>query len=326
MNTNPTRNSDDQEINLGLISDKLGSFFQSINYFIFRAIQFVLKHIVVLGILVVIGVGVGVLLDKSSKTYDHQIIVKSNFLSTDYLYAKIDLIESKIKERDTLFLKAIGVEDPSKLAFIEIKPIVDIYQFVNSEQNFQILKLMSDDSDVKKIIEDKTTSKNYPYHLISFTTKDYTTRKKTVEPLMKYLNNSVYYNKIQKEYVNNVHEKIKANDIIIAQIDAFLNGLSRSDAAKDNKLVYYSENSQLNDVIETKDRLLKEQGNNRIDLVNIDQIEKESNSILNIENKTAVNGKLKFVLPIVFILIYLGIFFFIRFYKTQSLKYANKQN
>ena len=210
-------------------------------------------------------------------------------------------------------------------------PGSSVWKFGNSifegpEQNFQILKLMSDDSDVKKIIEDKTTSKNYPYHLISFTTKDYTTRKKTVEPLMKYLNNSVYYNKIQKEYVNNVHEKIKANDIIIAQIDAFLNGLSRSDAAKDNKLVYYSENSQLNDVIEIKDRLLKEQGNNRIDLVNIDQIEKESNSILNIENKTAVNGKLKFVLPFILVLIYLGIFFFIRFYKAQSLKYENKQN
>lgn len=325
MNSNST-NTDDQEINLGMISDKIGNFFQSINYLIFRTIKFAIKHVVVLVVLFVVGVAIGILLDKTTKTYDHQIVVKSNFLSTDYLYGKIDLIESKIKEKDTMFLKAIGIKDPSKLTNIEIKPVVDVYQFVNSDQNFQMLKLMSEDSDVKKIIEDKTTSKNYPYHLISFTTKDYTSRQKTVEPLMKYLNNSAYYSKIQKEYVNNVHEKIKANEIIIAQIDAFLNGLSRSDASKDNKLVYYSENSQLNDVIETKDKLLKEQGNHRIDLVNIDEIEKESNSILNIENKTAVNGKLKFVLPIVFILMYLGIFFFIRFYKAQSLKYENKQN
>jgi len=325
MNSNPTRNPDDQEINLSDISVKIGNFFQSINYLIFRSIKFIIKHIVILGILFIAGVAIGLLLDKTSKTYDHQVIVKSNFNSSDYLYAKIDLIESKIKEKDTAFLKALGFENPSKLTSVEIKPIIDVYQFINSEQNFQILKLMSEDSDIKKIVEDKTTSKNYPYHLISFTTKDFTTRKKTVEPMMKFLNNSAYYEKIKKEYINNVHQKIKANDIIIAQIDGFLNSLSNTEASKDNKLVYYSENSQLNDVIETKERLLREQGNNRIDLVNIDEVQKESNSILNIENNAAVNGKLKIILPLLFIMIYLGIYFFIRFYKAQSIRFENKQ-
>jgi len=322
MNTNSPRNTDDQEINLGMISDKIGNFFENINYFIFRMIKFIIKHIVVLAILFVLGVGIGLMLDKSHKSYDHQIVVKPNFNSADYLYSKVDLIESKIKEKDTAFLAAIGIQNPSKITKIEIKPIVDIYQFVNnnSEQNFQLLKLMAEDSDIKKTLEESTTSKNYPFHLISFTTKDFTTRQKTVEPIMKFLNNSAFYAKVQKEYVNNIHLKMKANDLLISQIDAFLNGLS-SQGSKDGKLVYYSENTQLNDVIETKDRIVKEQGNHRIDLVSLDAIVKERTVITNIENNASVNGKLKLVLPLLFILLYVGIHFFIRFYKTQSVKH-----
>jgi hypothetical protein len=44
-------------------------------------------------------------LDKTQKKFDHQIIVTPNFKSTDYLYSKINLINSKIIERDIAFFK-----------------------------------------------------------------------------------------------------------------------------------------------------------------------------------------------------------------------------
>jgi hypothetical protein len=40
--------------------------------------------------------------------------------------------------------------------------------------------------------------------------------------------------------------------------------------------VYYNENTQLNDVIQTKDKLIKEQGNLRLELVNADKIVKRT--------------------------------------------------
>jgi hypothetical protein len=51
--------------------------------------------------------GVGLYLDKMQQQYDHQIIVAPN-KSTDYLYAKIDLLSSKIAESDSVFLNSIG--------------------------------------------------------------------------------------------------------------------------------------------------------------------------------------------------------------------------
>lgn len=326
MSTNSQNNSENQEIDLSLISKKIGDFFQGINKFIFNCIQFALKNIIVISLLFIIGVGLGLFLDTTNKTYDHQIIVQPNFGSTDYLYSKIDLLNSKIKENDTVFLQKIGILDPSKLSKIEIKPIVDVYKFIAAdEKNFDLLKLMAEDSDIKKIVEENATSKNYPYHLISFSTKSFSTNKKTVEPILNYLNNSLYYSQIQKEYINNVKLKMKANDVVIAQIDGFLNSFSNkvNGNSPSDKLVYYNENTQLNDVIKTKDNLVKEQGNHRIELVALDKIVKENSSTINIENKKAVNGKMKLILPLLFILLFVAIKFFISFYKKQTL--LNKQ-
>ena len=141
MSTN-SHNNDNQEVDLTMISKGIGNFFQNINTSIFKAIQFSLKHKIIIGFLFVLGAGLGVYMDTTYKTYDHQIIVQPNFGSTDYLYSKIDLIESKIKESDTVFLKSIGIQNPSKLVKIEIKPIIDIYKFINN--SMELLFLVSD--------------------------------------------------------------------------------------------------------------------------------------------------------------------------------------
>jgi hypothetical protein len=323
MSTRPQNKSEEQEIDLSMISKGIGNFFQNISTTAFKAIQFVLKNIIIITILFAIGVGLGIYLDKTRKTYDHEVIVQPNFGSTDYLYAKIDLLESKIKDNDTVFLKAIGIKNPDYLAKIEVKPIIDIYRFINnSEQNFELLKLMAEDSDVKKIVEERATSKNYQYHLISFKTKNKISAKESIEPLMAYLNNSEYFLRLQKEYLNNEELKMKANDVIIAQIDGFLNTFSSNTNtnAKSDKLVYYNENTQLNDVIQTKDKLVREQGNIRINLVGMDKIIKENSNTINLENSESINGKLKLILPFLLIFLYIFGYYFINFYKHQTAK------
>ena len=146
MSTKTNQNPDDQEIDLSDISRRMGNAFQNLNTGIFRSIQFFIKNAIIITILIVLGVGLGVFLDKTRKTYDHQIIVKPNFGSVDYLYSRIDLINSKIIERDTAYLKSIGIAHPSKISKIEVEPIVDVYKFVNksnNELNFQLLNLMA---------------------------------------------------------------------------------------------------------------------------------------------------------------------------------------
>lgn len=319
-----TQNNDNQEIDLSKISKKIGDFFEGISTNIFKGILFLKRNIIWIGVLFVIGTVLGYYLDKSTKVYDHQIIVSPNFSSVDYMYAKVELINSKIEEGDTVFLKnVVGIKTPKKIRAISVAPITDVYKFIdNKAQNFELIKLMAEDGDIKKVVTESVTSKNYPFHIISFSTVDQTSDDKTVTPILEFLNNSDYFKNVQKEYVNNIKVKMAENDSIISQIDGFLNAFKNTanGSQKSGNLVYYNENSQLNDVIKTKDLLVYEQGTHRLELVNLDKIVKENSATLNVKNNKGSNGKMKLVLPLLLILLFVVIGYIKSFYKRQMAK------
>jgi hypothetical protein len=324
MSTTPQRNDDNQEIDLSQISKQIGSFLENIITTIFKGILFLKRNIIIIGILFVIGAVLGFYMDKNTKAYDNQIIVSPNFGATDYLYAKVDLISSKINENDTVFLKeVVGIKEPNKLKNVAIEPITDVYKFIsNNTSNFELIKLLAEDGDLNKILKDNMTSKNYPYHIISFTTDKMTSEANTVQPLLNYLNQSDYYSTVQKEYISNIKKKMVQNDTIINQIDGFLKGFSNTvnGSQKSDKLVYYNENSQLNDVIKTKDLLISEQGVHRLELVNLDKIIKDNSATINIKNVKGTTGKMKLIVPFIFIAFFIFGVLLRSFYKNQMSK------
>lgn len=324
MSTKLPQDTNDQEIDIFQLSRSIGRFFDRVNTSIFRSIQFFVRNWIIVLTLVVIGFGLGWYLDSSRKSFQNKVIVAPNFGSVDYLYAKIDLIEAKILSGDTVFLKnVVGIPHPETIKKIEIKPISDAFKFVeDKEQNFELIKLIAEDGDINKVLVDNIVSKNYTFHTISFISSELADEKQLTEPLLKYLNNSEYFNSIQKIGFKNLEQEIAQNDTIIAQIDNVLNGFSSTvkNANKNDKLVYYNENTQLNDIIKTKQYLVNEQGKNRLKIVRFDKTIKEINSTLNIKNTQSVNGKLKFILPILFILIFILSGFIFNFYKKQLLK------
>ncbi len=319
MSTNSHKNNEDQEIDLSMVSKRIGGFFRNLNTSIFLGIQFCFKKKWILGPLFIAGIALGMYLDDTSKIYDHQIIVKPNFGTVDYLYSKVELLNSKIRERDTLYLKSIGIKKPKKLSKITIKPVLDVYKFVeNKEQNFEMLKLFAEDGDLKKIVEENMTSKNYMYHQISYITRDSTSAEKTLNPLLAYFNNDDYFKILQKENLNNIMLKMQANEITLAQIDAILNKTGSTNNGNNDKMVFNSGDSQLDDVLKTKDEMQRQQGYFRIALIEGTKIIKDISSTINKKNTESVNGKMKLVLPFLFIFLYIMIYLFIENYKKQK--------
>lgn len=325
-----SNNLDNQEIDLSMLSNKIKGFFDGIASSIFRSILFFKRNIVWIGILFVIGAGTGVYIDSSEKTYENSIIISPNFGSTDYLYSKIDLLESKIKENDTVFLKSIGIEKPKNISRIEIEPIIDVYNLVNysaknesvtqNTQNFELVKLLAEDGDINKVIKDKITSKNYYRHNIHIITKGLASEEKTIKPILDYLNKNEYFEILKRNTFNNISIGMKKNEEMILQINNLLEKFSTVSDQKGDKLVYYNENTQLNDIIKTKQALVVELAIQREQLINFDSVIKENSSVLNIKNTNSVNGKFKFVLPIFLIFGFIFINLFLKFYKKQSLK------
>ncbi|MFZ4678629.1 MAG: hypothetical protein ACOYLP_00515 [Flavobacterium sp.] len=317
-----SQNNDDQEIDLSQISKKIGNFFENISISIFRGILFFKRNIIWVGILFGIGVGIGFYLDKTTKVYDNEIILSPNFGSNDYLYSKVDLLKSKIKDRDTLFLKSIGLKNTQKLVDIELEPIVDVYKFIdNKATNFELIKLMAEDGEINKIVKDNMTSKNYPFHLLKLTTIKALPADDIVNPLLNYINDSEYFKLNQKGYLNNIKIKMAENDSIITQINGVLKKIiNNNGSSKSNSLVYYNDNMQLNDIIKTKDALVTEQGIHRLELINFDKILKDISIVTNVKNTKGANGKMKYILPTILLMLFIFIKSFISFYKKQLAK------
>ncbi|WP_026703791.1 hypothetical protein [Flavobacterium soli] len=323
MSTTPRHTSEDQEIDLSQISRKINQGFQNLGGFIFNCIHFFIKNAIIIVLLFIIGVALGYYLDKTKKSYDHEIIVIPNFGSADYLYAKINLINSKIKEGDTTFLKNLGLKYPKKISKLEIEPIVDPYNFIRDrEENFDLLKLMADDGSIDKVLKDKITSKNYTYHSITFSTKGVATDENTIQPLLNSLNDSEYFKVIQKNVVENVKIKIQYNDQTLNQINDVLNSFAGNvnNTQRSGNLVYYNENTQIDEVLQAKYNLVSEQGNNRVQLVNYQKIIKDISVITNMEKASSS----KLILPLFLIFLFICGKLFLGFYKTQSARYKEK--
>lgn len=333
MSTNT--NHDQEEIDLGQLFGKIGNFFSSITASIFKGILFVQKNIILLIALVVVGAGLGYYIDSETKVYNHEVIVSPNFGSVDYLYNKINLINSRIQQRDISFLKSIGIAEPKNISKISIKPVIDIYSFVNENrgsannaqntQNFELVKLLSEDGDINKVIKDSLTSRNYNHHKILIVTNGFTTNKQTIDPILNYLNGSSFYKEFQKTYVDNLKNKMEQDQIVINQIDTLLNQFSSSSSnQKNDKLVYYNENTQLNGIIDQKNSLISEIGSLKTQLFASHKIILDKSRVNNIKNTKGLNNKMKLVLPIVFIFGFIFLSLFTSFYKKQKVKLSNK--
>ena len=312
-------NSQEQEIDLSQIGKSISKGFQKAVNRCFDLLFFIQKKLLIVFVLLVIGGGLGFYLDKEPN-YTNDIVVIPNFGSNEYLYDKINLISLKLKEKDQAFFTKIGIKNIKDFISIEIQPINGIYDFINTEEyknNFELVKLMAEAGDIDKIIQDQTTSKNYYLHGINIKTAIAYQQKDLIDPLLDFLQQSEYFLKLQKIQQNNLEEKLIANKAIIAQIDQIVLSLNQN---KIGSSVSISENTGLSDLIQKKDDLILENQKLATNRLEFERIIKDQDIVSNQMNTSGANNKLKFILPLLFVLFYLLGYWFSKAYKQQKLR------
>jgi hypothetical protein len=310
-------NSQEQEIDLSQIGNSISKGFQKAVNRCFDLLFFIQKKLLIVVVLLFIGGGLGFYLDKEPN-YTNDILVIPNFGSNEYLYDKIDLITLKLKEKDEAFFTKIGIKNIKDFISIEIQPVNGIYNFINSEtqkNNFELIKLMAEAGDVEKIIQDQTTSKNYYLHSINIKTAIAFQQKDLIDPILNFLQQSEYFIKLQKIQQNNLEEKLIANKSLITQIDQIVLSLSQN---KTGSSVSISENTGLSDLIQKKDNLILENQKLATNRLEFDKIIKDQDIVSNQMNTSGANNKLKFILPLLFVLLYLLGYWFSKVYKKQK--------
>lgn len=308
-------NSQDQEIDLRQIGTGIKKLFNGIVNSFFDFIFFVKKKIIIIGSLFIIGLALAFLSD--SKTYIHEVAVIPNFGSNEYLYKKIEQVDTKLREKDTVFFKTLGIQNFEKVVDVEIEAYPAIYSFVNNkaeESNFELIKLMAEDGNIDKILKDEITSKNYYHHKISIQTKGMFQKEEFIIPLLNYLNSNTYYETQQKITQQNLVDKLASNNSLITQIDQLIVLLSSSNSSG---TISISEKNSIPELVEKKDELIQENQYLLRNQSTLDKIIKEESSIINIRKYKPLLLNNKILFPIVLILLYFIIHSILGLYKKQ---------
>jgi len=319
--TNQTNSTENQDIYLSDVSKKVKGYFSRVNDSFFDGILFIRKNIIAVVIIVILGAGYGYYKDMTETNYQTKVFVISNFGSTDYLYQQVGNLNAKIYDKE--FKKVYGVNESKKIVKLKIEPVLDIYNFINdplkdtyeNDRSYEIFRLMSENGDMKKVIKDEVTSRNFNTHLLTITTRGFASETKDIKPLINYLNSNPYYKTLQKEYIKSLDIRLAVNDTTIKQIDEILNSFPKS-SAKSTGLVL-NDHSDINEIIKLKDKLVKEQAINRIEKVNYTNIIKDSSMSLNMSDDAIFSGKMKYIIPFTLLLVFMAVMKFVHYYKKQ---------
>ena len=147
-----------------------------------------------------------------------------------------------------------------------------------------------------------------------------------IKPLLIWLNKDKYLSKINEISKASIANKIEKNEQEIMQLDSLISQISKNMGKNErsSNLVYNNENNQINGLFDLKNKLINEIANQKIELVKIDSFIKETSIVINIKNNKGINGKMKLILPILFLILFIFINAFNVFYKSHLQKL--KQN
>jgi hypothetical protein len=319
--TNQTNNTEIKDISLSEVSTKVKGYFSRVNDSLFDGILFIKKYIIAIAVIVLLGAGYGYYKDSNDTQFETKVFVVSNFGSADYLYQQIENLNSKIYNPE--FKKATGVNESNKLVRLKVEPVLDIYNFINNpyndkyenDRNYEVFRLISENGDMKKVVKDDLTSRNFNAHVITITTTGFASEEKDIRPVITYLNSNPYFKSLQVEGLKSLDIKLALNDSTIKQIDGILNSFPET-AAKGTGVVL-NDHADISEVINLKERLLKEQALNRVNKINYTSIIKDSSMALNMSDGSMLTGNMKYIVPLMLLLAFVVVVRFTIFYKKQ---------
>ncbi len=211
------------EIDLIYVFDRLKEVLKGWVRLFFKAIDFILKKWIIVIILIVLGVILGFLSQSSYKpSQKATALIKVNFSSVDYVYSEIDLINEKVKEKDSVFFTNMGLKgDSIEIKEIEITPIINLNDIldkyeINDRKLEGLLKSLEfDDNDVKI---HETFNSEYKYHKLEFSLSE-TANKETLGKTINYINSNKILEELKVAIINDVKDQVAKNVRSIEQID-----------------------------------------------------------------------------------------------------------
>ncbi|WP_304036715.1 hypothetical protein [Mesonia mobilis] len=219
--------NNNEEIDLGDLFRLLKKGIQYIFNLFLRFVAFVLRHAIVLIVLIVIGAIIGYFLQKKSgELVKTEMIIASNFGSSEYVFNSINQISYQIGHKDTLALEKLGIPLDAGALKLEIKPIVNISRFSQEEETF--LELVSESNFINEEEKAKMFARYFRYYKVILSHPKKINSAKILNNILQQLRDNPYYQEYNNVNLSFLNNQIKANEKLISEIDSLVGNYSKA--------------------------------------------------------------------------------------------------
>jgi len=287
----------------------------------YNLLLYIKKNAIIVGLITVLGIAYGRYQDSEDDSFTNEIIVKPNFGSADYLYSKVELLKSKIEQKDSVYLVKNGFINHKKISKLVLEPIIDPYRFMSaSEKNSDYFRVLINDADLETVIKNERNETLFLFHKLTFTSKGKVSDNETVAQLLNYLNDSEFYNK-QKDLEYAAKQFIiNGLDSTINQIDLTIAKNIQNGTSNVGKMIYFDSEEKVSNVFEQKSELLTERAEQIAVFNTLDKTIKDISIISNIKEKAKIYQKKTVTTPLFFMFLFALFIKFKRFLTHQKLK------
>lgn len=317
MNTEQ-RNTNAEEIDLGYFFKQIVNFFRGVARLLFKVFDFFKKYIIWIVLLIIAGIVLGYFAERNSATmYQNKVLVIPNFESTDYLYDKVEEINLKRKQGDSVFIKQFTGENWRRFATIEIEALPDIYNFVTeSREQLDAFRIIFENQELSEFLEDNTTSRSFKYHRLNFYVAG-EDAPMVVDNFLAYFNENEFFKGYQKIYQENMALRIDKAMKTANNIENIMVALSYVPEEKDGVLsLTANSNSDMFELSDYQEVLLAKK-------LEIEKMQHDQDQIVKVVSKNykivdkgifGFSKKVKF--PIYLILLFSFVFFILYLFRT----------
>tara|TARA_A100001391_G_scaffold157858_1_gene116162 strand:+ start:685 stop:1677 length:993 start_codon:yes stop_codon:yes gene_type:complete len=302
-----------EEVDLGSIFNTVKEGYHNVLVIFYTFIQFLLKSWLIILILIASGIIIGYIWqNKVDPPKESILYVQINFNAANIIYDAVETLNFKIIERDTIFLKKIGIYNDSKLNLrkIEIEPIVSISDILEKiDQDNQNVETFLEQAQYEdNLLTSEIFISDYRTHKLQITGSS-TADNATIKSLLHYLNDNSLINEIKSVTINNTIKKINQNNQNIAYMDSIAKALGSTEKKinTSSQIYFNSVDNNLNNIhllFREVDENLKDNKKLEIELLKYNNIVQVLNQPYWKVKSSFFDDKIK-ILPILFIFIYL---------------------
>lgn len=312
--------SNADEIDLGVVFNKLKEGFNNFLINLYNGFRYILKNWWVILLLIIIGGISGYFIENNKKHRKATtIIVQNNFNSTSYVYDAVEHLNNLLG--DTLYLKNNGFK-PEVISSIEIEPIVNMLELLEKTMyNYRALEPLLEKADFEdELLTSEVFNTDYRFHRITLET-NFEGDEQVINNLILFLNNNKKFNEIKEVVIKDTNYKLDELDKTIVYINDILKNYSVKDTDnQDPNKIFISTGSTVTNLgilVEKKNSSLKQREELKTELVKYSTIVTVLNNPTLYRNPILIGINTK---SLAFIFVFLYLFFAYSRFKYLKIK------